>query len=331
MYFDGVYALRGKRRIGGKSPHKHNCVTTFACKPLLAALTVCAAIGAAHANPGAAAATLPPAHAAEPPLSLVHTTAESSAAQKFAALLDVRFDSPVLNLHVGALAGDDITGSISDLRFDPAPPKLTRLASLTPPAAVDVTGYQSDGLAAEMIVGIASMYNPIDPTDKDAGGLETASGELYDAAGWTAAIRLDLRGRFGGVRYGRNYRSAYALVEAGDKRVIVKINDVGPLRPGRIIDLNERTMHFFDPSLQLGLINGIRVTPLAGTDWVTGPVGGGGETVTIAGGNDLEPRYRPQTSSAISTIIRSLAHCSSSASVLPSSVEAKPHCGDRPS
>ena len=36
----------------------------------------------------------------------------------------------------------------------------------------------------------------------------------------------------------------------------------------------------------------------------------------------------PHTSSAISTIMRSFAHWSSSASVLPSSVEAKPHCGD---
>src|SRR5205085_7023934 len=41
--------------------------------------------------------------------------------------------------------------------------------------------------------------------------------------------------------------------------------------------------------------------------------------------------YLPQTSSANSTIIRSFAHCSSSARMLPSSVEAKPHCGDRQS
>src|SRR5581483_5894382 len=39
--------------------------------------------------------------------------------------------------------------------------------------------------------------------------------------------------------------------------------------------------------------------------------------------------HRPQISSASSTIMRSFAHCSSSASTLPSSVEAKPHCGDR--
>src|SRR5580692_11183447 len=41
--------------------------------------------------------------------------------------------------------------------------------------------------------------------------------------------------------------------------------------------------------------------------------------------------YSPHTSRAISAIIRSFAHSSSSASVLPSSVEAKPHCGDRQS
>src|SRR5262249_24822206 len=42
-------------------------------------------------------------------------------------------------------------------------------------------------------------------------------------------------------------------------------------------------------------------------------------------------RGQPQTSRAISTIMRSFAHCSCSARILPSSVEAKPHCGDRAS
>ena len=41
--------------------------------------------------------------------------------------------------------------------------------------------------------------------------------------------------------------------------------------------------------------------------------------------------HLPQTSCERSTIILSLAHCSSSASTLPSSVEAKPHCGERQS
>jgi len=58
----------------------------------------------------------------------------------------------------------------------------------------------------DVINGAASMYNPGDPTDKDSGDMNMASGERYDADGWTAAIRTDLRDQFGGVRYGKNYR-----------------------------------------------------------------------------------------------------------------------------
>ncbi|MFN3656523.1 MAG: RlpA-like double-psi beta-barrel domain-containing protein [Pseudolabrys sp.] len=126
--------------------------------------------------------------------------------------------------------------------------------------------------AAAAIVGIASTYNPYVPNDLDAGGAETASGELYDPTSWTAAIQIGLRGLFGGVRFGRNYRPSFALVESGGRRAIVKINDVGPLRPGRIIDLNERAMRYFDPTMRRGIIDGVRVTPLAGEEWTPGPV-----------------------------------------------------------
>jgi hypothetical protein len=61
-------------------------------------------------------------------------------------------------------------------------------------------------------------------------------GEPYDPAAWTAAIRIDLREQFGGVRYGKNYRPTFALVESGEKCAIVKINDVGPLKPDRVIE-----------------------------------------------------------------------------------------------
>jgi rare lipoprotein A len=54
--------------------------------------------------------------------------------------------------------------------------------------------------------------------------------------------------------YGKNYRPTFALVESGEKCVIVKINDVGPLKPDRVIDLSERSMRYFDPTQQLGLI-----------------------------------------------------------------------------
>jgi rare lipoprotein A len=122
-----------------------------------------------------------------------------------------------------------------------------------------------------VIVGTASMYNPLQPGYKE-GGVETASGEPYDATAWTAAIQIDLRDQFGGVRYGKNYRPAYALVEGADKQAIVKINDVGPLRPGRIIDFNEHTMRYFNPSLQLGLIDNVQITPLPGDHWSPGPI-----------------------------------------------------------
>ena len=124
---------------------------------------------------------------------------------------------------------------------------------------------------AATIVGIASTYNPFrDKVGSDE--KQTASGEPYDPAAWTAAIQIDLRDRFGGVRYGKNYQPTYALVECGKKRIIVKINDVGPLKPGRVIDLNERSMRYFDPSLQLGLIRDVKITPLRGVGWTLGPV-----------------------------------------------------------
>jgi rare lipoprotein A len=123
------------------------------------------------------------------------------------------------------------------------------------------------------VEGGASTYNPNRP-DEQEGGSETASGEQYDPDAWTAAIQTNLRGKFGGVRFGKAYRPSFALVESADRKVIVKINDVGPLKRGRIIDLNEQAMRYFDPTLQLGLIDRVRVTPLKGDDWTTGPVEG---------------------------------------------------------
>lgn len=127
--------------------------------------------------------------------------------------------------------------------------------------------------AGEVIIGIASTYNPYDKSDKDAGNGETASGELYNPIAWTAAIQIKMRAKFAGVRYGRLYKPSFALVELNGKRAIVKINDVGPLRPGRVIDLSRQVMHYFDPSLQRGLLKGMLVTPLIGSDWTPGPLG----------------------------------------------------------
>jgi rare lipoprotein A len=132
-------------------------------------------------------------------------------------------------------------------------------------AAIDVQLMEAG------IFGIASTYDPW--TTNEPEGIETASGELYDPEAWAAAIQVDLRGAFGGIRYGRSYRPAFALVECGDRRAIVRVNDVGPLMPGRIIDLNTRTMRYFDPTRALGVVRNVTVTPLPGEDWVAGPIG----------------------------------------------------------
>jgi peptidoglycan lytic transglycosylase len=132
---------------------------------------------------------------------------------------------------------------------------------------------QDAALTHATIVGTASIYNPYDEDSIDAGSVQTASGEPYDPTAWTAAIQTNLRERFGGVRYGKLYRPAYALVESGDKQVIVKINDIGPLRPDRVIDLNERSMRYFDPFMRRGLIPDVKITVLPGEDWTPGLVG----------------------------------------------------------
>jgi len=121
------------------------------------------------------------------------------------------------------------------------------------------------------ILGDATTYNPLRPGYRE-GGLETASGENYDPESWTAAIRTEVRDRFGGVEYGRFYRPAYALVVSADKKAIVRINDVGPLEPGRVIDFNERAMRYFDPTMQRGVVHLVQVTPLVGENWSAGPV-----------------------------------------------------------
>src|SRR5438874_5750883 len=148
------------------------------------------------------------------------------------------------------------------------------LAFSVPVARGEIVAVHSsavvDAATGDAIVGSASTYSPFRPGWRE-GGPNTAFGERYDPSVWTAAIKTSLRQKFGGVQFGA--RPKYALVEAVGKKVIVKINDVGPLTPGRIIDLNERTMRHFDPSLERGVIPDVKVRPLAGGDWTAGPVG----------------------------------------------------------
>jgi rare lipoprotein A len=144
---------------------------------------------------------------------------------------------------------------------------------ITPLGATGIGALIARALSAgRTVTGVASTYNPFRVSDVSAGGAETASGERYDPNAWTAAIQTDLRDMFGGVRFGKDYRPCFALVATDDKQVIIKINDVGPLEPGRVIDLNEQTMRYFDPTFEHGLISRVTVTPLRGDGWLTGPL-----------------------------------------------------------
>ena len=198
--------------------------------------------------------------------------AASDRASEFATIPFIALESPVR-------IDKSSPASFSE-RFDSLQTSITRetLVSLTnyfpltPMTTASLPRHQKIVPAGAPIVGIASMYNPTNPNDRDSGDEETASGERYDSNGWTAAIRIDLRAQFGGVRFGKNYQPGFALVQSSDKQAIVRINDIGPLKRGRIIDLNERAMRYFDPTLEIGLIGNVRVTPLAGQDWALGPV-----------------------------------------------------------
>lgn len=170
-----------------------------------------------------------------------------------------------------------------------APPSVASPSA--PPVSAPASGAKTSGAAkiaaaiaralsaGATIRGVASTYNPFRAADTTAGGVETASGERYDPRAWTAAIQTDLRDLFGGVRFGKDYRPCYALVVKDNKQAIIKINDVGPLEPGRVIDLNEQTMRYFDPSFELGLLGHVSVTPLVGDGWLTGPIAANGPPV----------------------------------------------------
>jgi rare lipoprotein A len=117
--------------------------------------------------------------------------------------------------------------------------------------------------AEETIVGIASFYDYPQ---------QTASGEPYDPEAFTAAAQLKIRDKFGGIKFGRLYQPAYAVAEYENKKIILKFNDVGPLRPGRKFDLSRAAMAYFD-GLEKGLLQDFKVTPLPlGQTYVAGPV-----------------------------------------------------------
>jgi rare lipoprotein A len=153
--------------------------------------------------------------------------------------------------------------------------EITATAALNPPVTGSTnlesgTGFNSAptsngwiARADETIIGIASFYD--DPQ-------QTASGEPFDPEAFTAAAQLAIRDKFGGIRFGRLYQPAFAVAEYESKKLILKFNDVGPLRPGRKFDLSRAAMAYFG-GLEKGLLPDFKVTPLPlGKTYDPGPV-----------------------------------------------------------
>jgi rare lipoprotein A len=83
--------------------------------------------------------------------------------------------------------------------------------------------------------GTASWYGRKDGFH----GRPTSSGEIFNTDKLTAAIQWDLRGQFGGVSGSSQLYYAKVTNVDNGKSVTVKINDVGPLSSGGVIDLSE--------------------------------------------------------------------------------------------
>ncbi len=141
-------------------------------------------------------------------------------------------------------------------------------------------GHAALRVAGEVILGGASFY--------DTPGEETASGEQYDPKLFTAAAQLEIRDKFGGIRFGREYRPIFALAEYAGKRAILKFNDVGPLRPGRKFDLSRAAMEHFG-GIARGVLAEFKVTllppnqeytpgPLPDVEWI--PIESNGAPLT---------------------------------------------------
>lgn len=91
-------------------------------------------------------------------------------------------------------------------------------------------------------------------------GKRTSTGEVFNTDAYTAAIQIGLRDQFGGVSGASG--PGYAIVENLDngRKIVVKINDVGPLAPGRVIDLSEASSKYLLNSRRPGSVGRVRVT-----------------------------------------------------------------------
>jgi len=121
---------------------------------------------------------------------------------------------------------------------------------------------------ADFVRGQASYYGP------GFQGNRTSQGDVFNTEEYSAAIQIDIRNQFG-VAAGTG-KKGYARITNLDngRSILVKINDVGPLTPGRVIDLSQKSFRSLSPTGTLGpgVLNNIKVEYLG--QYKTGnPVG----------------------------------------------------------
>lgn len=233
-----------------------------------------------------AAAEIPPVAAGLPASGL------SAPAAAFTSL-PTRFSQALSNV------GDAVQGAVQSVRRVAAPVALSvgMLTNPLPPipvAGIDVPIVSSvtpaQGAPASQATlpvtveidgikgvesGAASTYNPAKPGWR-TGETKLATGARYNPKAYEAALQTDLAAKYQ-MGHGNYPRNGFALVEQGDKKLIVKINDNGPLVPGRIIDLNEASMRYLSNNKygnNSGVLNDVKVTVLEGTGYTPGPVDG---------------------------------------------------------
>ena len=115
--------------------------------------------------------------------------------------------------------------------------------------------------------GDASTYNPYLPGWRTGGGT-LATGGPYNPNSYDAALQLGLAKQY---RCGYGSRAiCHAVVQAPNGRaMVVRINDNGPLVPGRVIDLNEKSMRYLSNNTlgnNKGVIKNVTVTLLCGIE-----------------------------------------------------------------
>lgn len=245
--------------------------------------------------------TSPRAASEIPPVAAGLPSAGMSAPIAAFTSLPTRFSQALSNV------GDAMQGAVQSVRRVAAPVALSvgMLTNPLPPipvAGIDVPIVSSvtpaqgapaaqsslpktveiDGIKG-VETGAASTYNPAKPGWR-TGGTKLATGGRYNPKAYEAALQTDLAAKYQ-MGHGKYPQNGFALVEQGDKKLIVKINDNGPLVPGRIIDLNEASMRYLSNNKygnNSGVLGDVKVTVLEGTGYTPGPVAGDASLVARA-------------------------------------------------